>query len=162
MWWDRICGMSPCICGPQSLLHITHSRPIADITSITDVCSGDIIDPARFAIVDENYIGLVDHTCSWSPGVMCELEIVYSHGWEPDIEAQMAAGELACEFVKYCMGEQCRSDKFLSLAAGQMKRGRRQIVLTGLPLVDHWLIQANSVGSSGILDTTDYVAYSVS
>lgn len=154
------CYCSPCVCGPKSILNISPELPIVAIDSITDVCSDTIIDPARYGIVNDHGVGLIDETCGWLVGYNCELEIEFSAGWEPDIEALMAGSELACEFVKHCLGEECRTKEFLKLT-GAHKRGTRQVILTGLPLVDSWLIEVNRVGSAGMMDPSDAMPYSL-
>lgn len=154
------CHCLPCVCGPKSILPISPELPIIEIASITDVCSNTVIDPMRYKIVDNHSVGLVDLTCGWSVGLSCELEIEFSAGWVPDIEALMAGSELACEFTKHCLGLECRSTLFLKLA-GVHKRGRRNIILTGLPLVDAFLIETNESGAAGMMDPSDAQPYSL-
>lgn len=147
------CYCTPCTCGPRHILPLSASRPVVSICSITNTCSDLLIAAERYAIVDGSGVGLVDGTCGWTSGSPfdCGLSIVFTHGWEPDIEASMAMTQLACEYAKWCRGENCKSEKFLKLA-GSHKQGKRNVILTGLPLVDHFLIEASSSGSSGMMD----------
>lgn len=163
------CRCTPCACGPRAVLPISRELPIVAISSVTNVCSGQVIDPDRYGVIDSHSVGLIDHSCSWLLGQSddvssaiwpCDLEVVFTAGWEPDVEAVEAMSELACEYAKHCLGEQCRSTDFLKLT-GTHKRGKRSIILTGLPLVDHFLIEANSVGSTGMMDPSDAFPYSV-
>lgn len=151
-----------CKCGPRSILTLTDDRPIVEITSITNVCTDVIIDPSRYRVVNGSGVGLVDNSCGWLVGMDCELEITFSAGWVPDVEATTAAAELACAFVKKCTDVDCDSSKFLSLAAGFHRQGKRNTVLTGIPLVDQWLIEVRASGSSGIFDPSDPQSYVLS
>lgn len=157
----QFCMCNPCVCGPTDLVLLSLDQPVNSITSVTDVCSNIVIDPSRYAIVNGTSVGLTDRSlCGWQPSALgCELEIVYTVGTEPDIEALIAGGELACEFYRYCAGLKCKSDKFMSLAAGSHQRGKRTTILTGIPLVDQWLLHVNSSGYSGMMDPSDDYAY---
>lgn len=160
------CRCLPCKCGPRALLMVSPNLPIVNVDSITNVCSGTVIDPERYAVIDDHAIGLIDRSCGWTfasndegVGFDCELEVVFTAGWEPDVEAIEAMSELACEYTKHCLGEDCRSEAFLKLA-GIHKRGKRNVVLTGLPFVDHFLINQNEVGPSAMMDPSDAFGYS--
>lgn len=156
-----------CKCGPRSVLALSLDAPIVAVQSVTNVCSNTVIDSSRYRIVNGSSLGLVDMSCGWLVGVDCELEIVFTAGWTPDEEATLAASELACAFVKKCLDTECRSDSFLSLAAGfhkvgSQRGGRRTIVLTGIPLVDQWLIEVGSAGATGMLDPSNPLPYVLS
>lgn len=153
------CNCDPCRCGPGSALTLS-TLPVVAINQITDVCTNTVIDPDRYAIVGDHGVGLIDNTCSWLVGVACELEIEFEVGWEPDIEATEAMSELACEYVKHCLGQPCRSDAFLKLA-GNIRYGNRNVILTGLPLVDHFLAQHVRQGTTGMIGLDDAHVYSV-
>lgn len=158
------CMCAPCACGPAHVLPLSMDSDIVSIVSITNVCSGEVIDPSRYRVVNGSGVGLVDGSCSWMVGasLACELEIVYTYGVEPDIEALSAAADLACAFVKSCLKVSCRSDQFLTLKAGFQKIGRRQVVLTGVPLVDQWLLEVRGSSPAGMLDPSDLAPYTVS
>jgi hypothetical protein len=152
------CYCSPCTCGPHGLLTIS-TAPIVSIESITELCGNTVIAEDRYTVIDGHSIGLVDNTCGWQVGMGCELEIVLTAGWEPDVEAIQAASELACEYLRYCTGRKCRSEQFMSLAAGHHQLGKRHVILTGIPLVDHWLIEMNSNSPAGMFDPSEAMAY---
>ncbi len=158
------CYCTPCACGPQHIIELSPDAPVTEIAEIRDVCSDTIIPSDRYKIINGRSVGLVDRTCSWwiaGAPFDCQLSIQFSVGYVPDAEALIAGGALACAFLDACLQTNCKQGDFLKLAAGFSKRGKRQLVLTGIPLVDQWLIEVNSAGTSGMLDPSDILPYSL-
>lgn len=156
--------VSVCSCGPQSLLLNVSELPITSITSITDVCSGAVVDPARYGIINENSIGIVDGgSCVWSAGG-CDVDIVFTDGYTPDVEAVAAVSELTAEYLNYCRGTACRKGSYFDLSGGSVRRGRggrRDVMLFGLPLVDRFILDATASSPSGMLDAARATAFAV-
>lgn len=144
-----ICSDAVCVCGKREhAIELTSDYPIHSIEEVRTDEDGDgtltVLDSAAYRLDESSRLVRIDG----NPWPICwrTMEVDFTTGKEPPIEAQMAAAELACSLLKACKGEKC------DLPAHVRSVSRRgveydvwdvvallQAGMTGLPLVDHFL-----------------------
>jgi len=151
------CGCCPCTCGPHTLIEVSRTLPIEEITSITNTRTNTVIDPSRYGIVNDRFVGLLGANDQWDAAAYCgaALQIVFLAGNEPDADAKEAARELASEWLMKETGVgTCRLvlKEFANKSVPRGRAGRRDVHLLGIPIVDLFVLENRPMTTSGMID----------
>lgn len=146
------CGLPvPCACGRVPAVSL--DTPVGHITEVR--IDGAVLDGSAYRLVDGGLLLRVDggvwprcQDFTAAPGEVGAFTVTYLNAYPVDGLGAMAAGVLAFEYAKACMGGAC------ALPAGVTQISRQGITmelqndmfangLTGLRLVDDWTAKYN-------------------
>ena len=161
-WCGCASGSGPgcCSCEPHCQVYLP--GPIASVTEVTQ--DGFLVDPSAYRVDDNQWLVRTDGTC-WPDcqnmsvdaglGIFEDntMTVTYIRGHAVPQAVLNAAGTLACEYAKACMGGQCRLPGRLSTVARQGVQLTFQNIdelinnmFTGIPEVDMIIKAYNPYG----------------
>lgn len=144
------CGF--CNCSPACEAYLP--GPVDSITEV--LVDGEVVDPATYEVQDRHWLVKVDGEC-WPqcPDMAANeaFEVTYVRGEPVPAALATAAGTLACEFAKACVGQDCRLPGRVQFIARQGVTAQMVDVerltdrgLTGLAEVDQVIAALNPYG----------------
>jgi len=158
-WFNAFCGCSGlCCCEYKAYTSAWLPGPVSSVVSV-DI-GGITLDPSAYRVDDAQWLVRTDGSefprCqdfNQNAGLIDTWSVTYHKGRVPTPAVLDAAGTLACEYLKFCTGGQCR-------LPGRVTNIIRQGVqielidpttlldrnLTGLPEVDQVIVSINPFG----------------
>jgi hypothetical protein len=132
--------------------------PVASVVEVK--VDGIVIDPARYRVDNRTRLVGLDGQCwpecqnmNLDGAVTGVFEVTYLRGKPLPVAGQIAAGELACEFLKACQGQSCALPANISSLTRQgvqieMVDPTDELTsgLTGIRNVDMWIRAVNPKG----------------
>lgn len=158
-WYNCACGVGPgcCSCEPRCQVYLP--GPVLSIPATGVIQDGAVVPITSWRVDNGQWLVRTDGLC-WT---QCQdynvdsgvntLYVTYAKGQEVPSIVLRAAGELACEWAKACMGQACRLPQRVQSVARQgvtismvdvddlLKMG-----LTGVPTVDQVIRSINPYG----------------
>lgn len=119
LWYNCACGIGPGCqrCEPRCQVYLP--GPVHEVTQV--LVDGAVVDPATYRVDDQVWLvrtgvdGTGQHNCwpyrqdfSEATTDAHTFQVTYSKGNAPPAALLTAAGTLACEYAKACMGQECR------------------------------------------------------
>lgn len=168
--WLNSCG---CRSGDCSCTFLSEARlvgPVGGIESVT--INGAVLDPSAYRVDNGNLLVRVDGgvwpacqdmAASLSDPTAQTFGVSYYMGFAPDLVSKYAAGLLAVEYAKACMGKKCalpngvttitRQGVSMEIQAGLFPNG-----FTGIQAVDAWLytVNPNALKQAPRVSSPDY------
>lgn len=100
------------VCSCRADCSVWLPGPVASIVEV--VVDGVVVDPANYRVDDRQWLVGLNGQC-WPECQNMNLEspesgtfeVTYTRGTPVPVAGQVAAGELACEFIKACAGQAC-------------------------------------------------------
>lgn len=150
-WVNCACGAPKCSC--ERMCEIVMPGPVAGIVQV--VLDGIEFDASSFRVDNLNRIVRTDGGCFPSCQNMGRplteigtFGITYIPGIIPDSSGLWAAGVLACEYAKACIGGKCRLPSSVSTVVRQgvsftMNEGMWSNGLVGIREVDAYILSVN-------------------
>jgi hypothetical protein len=129
--------------------------PVASVVEV--VVDGVVVDPGNYRVDNREWLVGLNGQC-WPECQNLNLEspdegtfeVTYTRGKPLPVAGQIAAGELACEFIKACAGQPCALPANLSSLTRQgvevtMVDPTNEVTsgLTGIRNVDLWIQAVN-------------------
>lgn len=153
-WYNAVCGGSQCSC--ERMCEIVLPGPVAEVLEVQ--MDGAVLDNSLFRLDNGNRLVRQDREC-WPScqqlgdplGAPCTLGITYVPGIKPGAAGEWAAGMLACEFAKACLGGKCRLPSSVTSivrngTAMEFATGLFQNNVTGIREVDAFVLSVNPHG----------------
>ncbi len=166
-YWTGDCWENSCGCTPLSTVTLA-GYPVQAVTEV--LIDGAVVDPATYRLDRQRNLVRVsdppepDVALRWPACQNMALpdteegtfSVTYTYGRTPPAEGVAAAGQLACEIYKACIGQECALPSGITRIARQgvviekpafvtwgfqsgKSRGLPRGWVTGLPLVDNFL-----------------------
>lgn len=154
-WFNCGC-LGSCSCEPRCSVYLP--GPVASIVQV--VVDGIVIDPSMYRVDNRTRLVGLNGQC-WPDCQNMSLEnpaegtfeVTYTRGRPLPVAGQIAAGELACEFLKACQGAACALPANISSLTRQgvqieMVDPTDELTsgLTGVRNVDLWIRAVNPRG----------------
>ena len=147
--WINSCGCrTECSC--TALCEVVLAPPVGPVSSV--MLHGGIVSPSQYRVDGNRLVWVGAGACPWPACQDMALpdteentfSVTYLNGWPPDAMAEYAAGVLAMEFAKACMGGKCRLPATVSAVSRQGVQfeavaGRFLERTTGIREVDAWI-----------------------
>lgn len=154
-WFNCGC-LGACSCEPECAVWLP--GPVAGVVEVK--VGGIVIDPSRYRVDNRTRLVGLDGECwpdcqnmNLDGDVTGVFEVTYLRGRPLPVAGQVAAGLLACEFLKECQGEACALPANISSLTRQgvqieMVDPTDELTsgLTGIRNVDLWIRSVNPRG----------------
>lgn len=159
-WFNCWCGADfGCTCDPKCRVYLP--GPVNAVTQVT--VDSSIIDPSEYRVYDNRWLVRLDTTACWPRCADFNVvsgtgffEVQYQRGNPVPPALLSAAGSLACEYAKACMGQACRlPGRVVSVARQGVTVSLVDVDklleknLTGLIEVDQVIVSLNPHGLKG-------------
>jgi hypothetical protein len=155
-WFNCWCGGDAwgwCTCDPKCRVYLP--GPVDSITQV--IVDGSIIDPSEYVVYDNRFLVRLNTTDCWPTCGNFNVtsgtgffEVQYKRGTPVPVPLLNAAGTLACEYAKACLGEACRlPSRVVSVARQGVTVSMVDVDrllesgLTGLTEVDQVIVSLN-------------------
>lgn len=157
VWYNCACGGGCVACEPSC--QVLLPGPVAAVTEV--VVGDEVIDEEAYRVDDGKWLVRIDGEC-WPDTVDLDVssgdgffEVTYDMGVAVPTALAQAAGTLACEYAKGCLGQDCQLPQRVSSIIRQgvqitmpdvdflLERG-----LTGVQSIDHVIVALNPRGLS--------------
>lgn len=157
--WYNACGCgSSATCGCSSISEVILPAPVGSIERV--VVSGEVIEPSRYRVDDGYRLVSTDPELRWpvrqniaaGPDDPGAFSISLYQGAAPNDQTRYAAGMLAAEFFKACLGEKCslpRKARTVARSNGttyDIKSSLFEGGMTGIDAVDALIMILNPHG----------------
>jgi hypothetical protein len=114
--WCGCNGGSCCSCQPSCQVYLP--GPVGEIISVT--VDGVVIDPATYRVDDQRWLVRTGEGNCWPDCQDFDVNsgtgtffVTYTRGEEPPAPLLTAAGTLACEWARACLGQDCRLTPYI-------------------------------------------------
>lgn len=123
VWRNCACGMGLCSCAARCQIYLP--GPVASVSQV--LVDGVIIDPATYRVDDNVWLTRIGSANCWPlrqnydlPTTQVDtMQVTYARGTPIPTALLAAAGTLACEYAKACLGAACRLPSRVASVARQ-------------------------------------------
>jgi hypothetical protein len=153
-WFNCWCGSDwGCSCDPKCRVYLP--GPVTEVSEV--IVDGTTIDPSEYVVYDGRWLVRLDTSACWpycgdfnvTSGTGF-FQVTYTRGTAVPMALLNAAGTLACEYAKACLGEACRlPSRVVSVARQGVTVSMVDVDrlletgLTGLTEVDQVIVSLN-------------------
>lgn len=148
--WCGCNGGSCCSCQPSCQVYLP--GPVGEIISVT--VDGVIIDPNTYRVDDQRWLVRVGEGNCWPDCQDYDVNsgtgtffVTYTRGEQPPAALLAAAGTLACEWARACLGQDCRLTPYI---VGLSRQGVDFTAVDPMTLLD--------MGFTGLFEVDSLIA----